>query len=436
MKLKWDHYSDQPDIIREKGLKKQIYKQVRWDSFKLLLTNLVFYPVSLLFYFIVPAKKKQPDTHDFFGMSVNLDKSPEKTRALVDELQLNNLLIRMPLHDIENIEKYVEFAEQFSDKNLLINILQDRRHVEDLALAYQSFKQIFKRFSHLSSRFQIANAINRKKWAIFSMGEYLDFYKVAYDLKKEQFPQLTLLGSSVIDFEYYFTVRTLFNFQSIAYDEFSSLLYVDRRGYPENSQMGFDLQKKLWFLHSMLRISPKTTTDIVISETNWPLKNTAPYAPTSETECVSLEDQANYLVRYYLLALVSGVVKNVYWHQLIAPGYGLVDNRTEALRKYPAYYAFKTMITLLSGFNFSHIKQKDDVYHLYFKNDKSHIEVLWALSETTYDAGEKQVLSRDGQRIQFDGVDDKLKLGPSPIYLMLEAQNNEQSNYETQKASL
>ena len=285
----------------------------------MLVTNVFVYPSTFVFYSLFPAKNIPVDTQDFFGVSVNLDKNPDETRELIDDLGVNNLLIRMPLHDVENIEKYVAFAEQFKDKNLLINVLQDRRHVEDLALLKASLMSVFDKFSYLTNRFQIANAINRKKWAIFSMDEYLRFYKVAYDLKQNQFSNLVLLGAPIIDFEYYFTVRTLFNLQKVKYDQCSSLLYVDRRGAPENTQMGLDLRKKLLLLQAMLRLSPKTSPEIVITETNWPITQTAPYAPTSEEDCVSLDDQASFLVRYYLLALSTGVVKNVYWHQLIAP---------------------------------------------------------------------------------------------------------------------
>jgi len=327
MKLDWDHYSDQPAVIKDKALKKQIYqkKEVRRDLYKMLATNLIMYPVCFLKYLLFPVKKIDTDTNSFFGMSINLDKHPEQSKEFVKDLGVKNLLIRMPLADIKNIDKYVQFAEQFKDKNLLINILQDRTHVTDKALLKQSLTQVFTKFSPLTDRFQLGNAINRKKWAIFSMDEFLYFYKVGYDLRNEQFPELKLLGSSVIDFEYYFSIRTLFNLQKVKYDQFSTLLYVDRRGAPENTQMGLDLVKKLHLMQSMLTMSSKTGNEIVITETNWPITNTHPYAPTSEEDCVSLEDQADFLVRYYLLALASGVVKNIYWHQLIAPGYGLID---------------------------------------------------------------------------------------------------------------
>ncbi len=419
MKLEWDKYSDQPAVIKDRALKKQIYKDNRWDTIKLLATNLLMFPISYLFYLAVPVKNINRDTNSFFGMSVNLDKNPEETKAIIDDLGVNNLLIRMPLHDIENLKNYVDFAEGFigKDRSILINILQDRRHVVDHDLLRQSLESIFKAFSHISSQFQIGNAINRKKWAIFSMDEFLQFYKVAYDLKQKKYSHLILLGPSVIDFEYYFTARTLFNLVKIKYDQASSLMYVDRRGAPENTQMGLDLSKKLYLLHAMLRLSPKTGNEIVITETNWPITGTAPYAPTCEKDCVSLEKHADYLVRYYLLALATGVVKNVYWHQLIAPGYGLIDNRSNTLVKYPAYQAFKVMLSFLQGAEFVDMTVSDGQYTAHFKSGKKEIDVVWSLRNLTIDTTHKQVFSRDGEEINGG----ETILDGSPLYLVSES---------------
>ena len=415
MKLKWDHYSDQPEVIRDKALKKSIYKMTRWASFKLLVTNIIFFPIVLFAYAISKKIKTPQDTKDFFGLSINLDKNPEATKGLINELGVTQLLIRVPLSDIENLSAYIKFAQEFNNKEILINILQDRRHIEDPQLLKNSLISIFEGFAPITQRFQIGNAINRKKWAFFSMDEYLSFYRIAYQLKKTQFPKLILLGSSVIDFEYYFTARTLFNAYKIRYNQFSSLLYVDRRGAPENTQMGLDLPQKIQLLHTMLRLSPKTNTDIVITETNWPIEKTAPYAPTSEKECVSLEAHANFLVRYYLLALSTGVVKNVYWHQLIAPGYGLIDNRDGELIKYPAYEAFKTMIALLQGTTFTAFDKKSGFYKLTFnRGNNKKIEVLWALSPFKITINNKEIILRDGAKSN----DKEVQIGESPIYLI------------------
>lgn len=429
MKLNWDPYSDQPAVIKDKALKKQIYKQARWDSIKMLATNALMYPLCFFNYLFFPIKKIDTDTESFFGLSINLDKNPELTYELVEDLGINNLLIRMPLFDINNIQKYVDFAKQYQDKNLLINILQDRRHIEDCSLLKQSLETVFTEFSPLANRFQLGNAINRKKWAIFSMDEFLRFYKVGFDLRNEKFPNIKLLGSSVIDFEYYFSIRTLFNLYKVRFDQFSSLLYVDRRGAPENTQMGLDLIKKLHLMQAMLKLSPKSSNEIVITETNWPITNTAPYAPTSEEDCVDLEAQADFLVRYYLLALASRVVKNVYWHQLIAPGYGLIDNRDDELIKYPAYTAFKTLLSQLNESQFISKTDRNGVYCLTFsKNTNSKdlykIEVFWSAANNhqtiNIDSNTQKLITRNG-------IEKKLtsfKVSQSPVYLITQNNNS------------
>ena len=137
----------------------------------------------------------------------------------------------------------------------------------------------------------------------------------------------------------------MFNFQNIKYDIVSSLLYVDRRGSPRNTQYGFfDTKNKIDLLYSLVKLSNKCKNEIYITEVNWPISNTAPYAPTSEKECVSLEDYTKYMLDYFKIARESKKIKRVYWHQLVAPGYGLVDNRDGKIVKYPQFYEFKEMI--------------------------------------------------------------------------------------------
>ena len=50
------------------------------------------------------------------------------------------------------------------------------------------------------------------------------------------------------------------------------------------------------------------------------------------------------MLSYYKIALKSRKIQRVYWHQLVAPGYGLVDNRNGQIRKTEAFYAYKNMI--------------------------------------------------------------------------------------------
>jgi len=255
-------------------------------------------------------------------------------------------LIRMPLWEMKRVEKYVAFAKSFGpDKQILLNILQDREHIEDEILLKKDIETIFEHFSPFVYEFQIGNAINRTKWGFFSMDEYLKWYEVIQKLRDEKYPHIKLIGSSVIDFEFHYTIRTLFNFFKVRYDKFSSLLYVDRRGSPYSTQMGiFNTKNKINMLYALVRLSPKTSNEIYITEVNWPLSNTAPHAPTSELECVSEEMYSKYMLAYYDIAKQSRKIERIYWHQLIAAGYGLVDNRGESIRKTEAFYAMKALV--------------------------------------------------------------------------------------------
>lgn len=339
----WDKYSDQPYPIKDKSYKNKMRKKHLWSYIPLFLINLIIFPLSIFIMYFVKPQKRTLD--GFYGIGVDLDKA-EAQKELIAELGVKYLLIRMPLWDMDRIEEYVAFAKSFgSDKQILLNILQDREHIEDNQLLEKDIETIFRKFSPFVNEFQIGNAINRTKWGFFSMDEYLHWYVRIQKLRDKKYPNIKLIGSSVIDFEFHYTIRTLFNFFSIKYDKFSSLLYVDRRGSPSSRQMGiFDTKNKINMLYALVRLSSKTTNDIYITEVNWPLSNTTPYAPTSELECVSEEDYARYMLAYYNIAKESGKVQRVYWHQLIAAGYGLVDDRNGGLRKTEAFYTMKEMI--------------------------------------------------------------------------------------------
>lgn len=339
----WDKYSDQPHLLKDKAYKKMMRKKHRWDKIPLYLTTMIFFPLSIALMSLF--RGKEVDENSFYGMGVDLDKG-EVQKELIEELGVKHLLVRMPLWEMDRVDEYVAFVKSFGeDKEILLNILQDREHIEDEVLLVKDITTVFEKFSPLVEEYQVGNAVNRTKWGFFSMGEYMKWYQRIQAIRDEKYPNLKLIGSAIIDFEYYYTIRTLFNFFSLKYDRFSSLLYVDRRGSPYNRQMGiFDTKNKISMLYSLAKLSPKTSDKIYITEVNWPLSNTAPYAPTSESECVSEEEYTKYMKEYLEIAKVSGKIQRVYWHQLIAAGYGLVDDRGSIIRKTKAFEAYKAML--------------------------------------------------------------------------------------------
>ncbi len=340
----WDSYSDQPYPIKDKKYKRYMRKKHIWDFIPLIATNIIIFPISILFMKLF--KGTQKHNKNFYGIGVNLDKG-DIQQSLIKELGVKSLLIRVPLNDIAKIDNYYDFIKNFGDdKEIVINIIQDRTHIEDRELLIKDITTIFDRLSSLTKEFQIGTTINRTKWGFFSTKEYLEFFRTIQNIRDKSFQDLILIAPSVIDFEYHYTIRAMFNFFKIKYDKVSSLLYVDRRGSPYNKQMIiFDTQNKIDMLYSIVKLSPKIDNDnIYITEVNWPISNTAPYAPTSEKECVSEDDYSKFMIEYFKIAKDSQKVSKVFWHQLVASGYGLVDIRDNKVRKREAFYKFKEMI--------------------------------------------------------------------------------------------
>ena len=329
--FEWDPFSDQPKIIRDKGYKKRMRMRYWTDYLKMFLTSVVMLPAGLVH--MASRKPKQPTIAmtDLIGMGVNLDKGDTQFE-LIEKLGIKHVLIRVPLWDTNNIKSYQKFASEFKrrGKSVLINILQDRENIESTNLLERNIRLIFSSFSGIADEFQVGNAINRVKWGFFSVQEYLKFFNTAQMIRDSEFPTLQLIGPAVIDFEYHYTIRALFNQSSVKFDRLSALLYVDRMGAPKNKQYGiFDTDRKMRLLSSLVSLSARVKRKgIYITEVNWPIKGTAPYAPTSERECVTRNEYERYMAEYFQIAYNTGVVDRVYWHQLVARGYGIYQEKT------------------------------------------------------------------------------------------------------------
>ena len=409
----WDNYSDQPAQLQDRAYKQMMRKRQLPSLLKTFGIALVMLPFSLIAMPFV--KRKVIKQKDFFSMGVDFEREPETALELIEEIGVKNILLRFKLWEMQNLEVLANFIEKCKNKNITLKILQDRENIEDLELLKKNLETIFTKLDGLINNYEIGSTINRAKWGFFSVDEYNKFFLVAYGLKKTKFKNIKLLGSGVIDFEYHFTAHTLFNLFKYKYDGVSSLLYVDRRGAPENTQLGFALSDKIAWLNTMVWLSRKTTNKIHITEVNWPLSGTAPYAPTSEKECVSETEYANYMLRYYLLAFASQQIDSLSWHQLIAPGYGLVDNR-KGIVKREAYTTFKYMLNSLNSAQFLRLDIKRGYYILQCLVNEKLLQIHWSLKETTLkNENFFQVYSKNGNQI----YDEILEIGSSPLYIYI-----------------
>ncbi|NRB37386.1 MAG: hypothetical protein HRU20_02830 [Pseudomonadales bacterium] len=422
---KWDKYSDQPQILRDKAFKKGLYKRGAAGSIKTLLSILLlpFLGLRLLF---------QPRTligtaTDNIGLCINPDypidekfcPTDVQLKDMVHELGVEDLLIRLPLADFQHKQKYFDFIDLFSDKKILINILQDRNHIENPAQTKLALTEIFERYSNTGHTFQIGNTVNRRKWAFISQDEYFQFFKIAQDLKESLFPQITLLGGNIIDFELPFFIRSVFHLWPIKYDGVAAQLYVDRRGAPENTQLACDTLAKINWFSAIMQCSRRTTNRLFITEVNWPLEDTRPYAPAYGDCMVSEDLQATYLVRYYLMMMASGKVEKCYWHQLVAPGYGLVDNRGTGLRKRDAYTSFKVLNHLFKDAKTCDYSEQNQQYCLHLESPKGTFKAYWGCDKSfcvKVEPGE-QAIDLLGNKITPD-KQGFVKAGDRVIYIL------------------
>jgi hypothetical protein len=227
-----------------------------------------------------------------------------------------------------------------------------------------------------------------------------------------------LVGPAVIDFEFHLYPPTL---NRIPFDKVSSLLYVDKQGAPENTQFGWSTARKIALLKAVVDKCSTKSRDCWITEFNWPLEGTGKYSPASGRPNVSEEEQANYLVRYFVICLASGLIQRIYWWQLVAPGYGLVDSRESVWRKRPSFMAFKTMVKFLEGSTF--IQTLSDVEgEIYlFQSRQGRFAVCWSKeksAEYAFPWRVSRVLDRDGE--ELPAHPEQVKIDGRPRYVFFD----------------
>jgi len=209
----WDNNSDQPYPLQDKNYKKKMRKSQIGSLLKTFFVSLFILPFSLIMMPFV--KRNRVDSNYFFCIGVDYQREREATLELLDELGVERVLVRFKLWEMETIDELKSFLLKLKGKKVTLKVMQDREHIEDLDLFKKDLENIFSALDQYVDIFEIGTTINRTKWGFFSVDEYNEFYQVAYDLKTSKYPNIKLIGSGVIDFEYHFTAHTLFNQRNI-----------------------------------------------------------------------------------------------------------------------------------------------------------------------------------------------------------------------------
>ena len=414
----WNQYADQPHNVAPK--KKRFWYHFRYvtgyfplffSSVRKAVPVLTRYRKYKKNMYSMPSLLQHP-----FGVAVSPHaQGNEEVLKSLDQLGIQNVLVRIPSWERDKLDYHKKFIEQIRarDLNIVISLLQRREDVRDPEIWAQFIDDVFSRFKPFCSLFEIGHAWNRTKWGIWDYREYLKLVQPCIPLAQEH--GVRLIGPAVIDFEFHLYPIVL---KKGGFDKVSSLLYVDRVGAPENKQYGWDTQGKVILLRAVVDACLKNKHDIWITEMNWPIAGTGKYSPAVGDMNVTEEEQANFLVRYFILCLCTGYVDRIYWWQLIAPGYGLIDSRPEKWRKRPSFFALKSLVERIEGSLFVKKIPHTDAFIFLFRKQKTQFAVCWSLNSSVEYMFSQHVLraeSRDGKELPVQ--DNGVQLGPSPVYV-------------------
>ena len=293
-----------------------------------------------------------------------------------------------------------------------IGLVQDRNAVKDAASWRAFADDVLSKVGDIVESVEIGHAINRVKWGLWDLAEYHQLV-ANVSVLRTTYPDLSLTGPAVIDAEFPHVLAALDCLPSgLQFSALSHHLYVDRRGAPENRQGRLSSLEKFALGRAIARQSPHCEDRFVVSEVNWPLAGTGVYSPVGSPyvspgprfndPSVSEDDYANYMIRYLLIALCSGLVERVYWWRLVAQGYGLVDNSDhQRWRDRPAFKQLQTFLKWVSNATFEYRRELNDAGAVGFAFKRDDGTRFW-IAYTTQTACELE-LPDTGTRTELSG---------------------------------
>lgn len=420
----WDHLSDQPHLHAGKLAK----LASRFADSPAYLRQLTAAAVAL------PGVRRRARQRiaerwqvpvPFGGLGVALRPYPEDPQALlaaVDDLGLDHHLLRLhPWQEEHNDEEALARALAERGGDLAFALPQDRALVRDPGRWRAAVEELAERFLPYGRTFVVGQAPNRSKWGVWQPREYRTLARVAADVLRAH-GDVRLLGPGVIDFEPLATLGLLHYPGMPTFDALASLLYVDRRGAPEETQMGYDAAGKAALLAAAADGATAGGRSWV-TEFNWPLRE-GPHAPAGKMVAVDEETQADYLVRCYLAFLAAGDTERAYWWQMVARGYGLVcPEEGGRLRRRASWEALRVLRQMTRGAACVGRVVGEGVAQgvrgLRFAAAGGEVVVAWSVegeAELAVAGTVEEVVDRAGRRLARR---QRVKLNGSPVWLRL-----------------
>ncbi|MFW5829374.1 MAG: hypothetical protein ACOCXA_03845, partial [Planctomycetota bacterium] len=285
-----------------------------------------------------------PDLRDCLGLAAGLDRIPWQRQATeLRAIGVRLVLLRIGVWQLQRLDDFLALVQALPQCRFCICIMQDRACLTHATRWEDSLLRIVGSFRPFTREFQCGQAINRLKWGCAHVGEGLELARRAEAVLRPRWPELRLIAPSILDFEPLAQMRCHLHLQAIRWHAAAAALYVDRRGGPEARQYGaFDVRRKIRLWADTVACSRRCAPRLWITESNWPLRGAGPHAPACPDYQVDEATYDRYMRAYLTTSLASGLVERVYWWQLMATGYGLIDPRDG--RRRPAWWSFKGLL--------------------------------------------------------------------------------------------
>ena len=405
----WNEFADQPHNVAPRRERMRHHFRHAGSYFSLIASDLAVAAPALKRYrdYLKSMHRRPVDIGSSFALACSLVPGREdEIIGLLKSAGIRQTLVRVPSWERDGLARHAAFAALLRREGLdvVAALLQRRDDVLDPAGWRGFLADAFSALAPSASHFEIGHAWNRTKWGVWDWREYVALAEPALELAPAH--GVRLVGPAVIDFEFHLYPPTL---RRLAFDKVSSLLYVDRSGAPESAQFGWTMAKKLALWRAVVDRSLREPRGCWITEFNWPLQGTGRYSPAPGKPSVSEEVQANYLVRYFVIGAASGLVERMYWWQLAAPGYGLIDSREAGWRRRPGYFALQALVRRVEGSRFEgkEAGAQAEVYN--FRKGSEEFAVCWTVR------GEVEHVFAKAPRLLV-GLDGRERpAGPGPI---------------------
>lgn len=296
---------------------------------------------------------------------------------------------------------------------------------------------------------EIGSTVNRKRWAGYTLAGFLSMWEVAW--REVRARGATLAGPSVTDFEPPWNIGLLQLLQDRGQlpDVHTNNLFSERCSEPERFDhkiMGrayaswhkYNLIKKARLL---ARIGVEYEVPRLVSPAAfWTLPRIERMYPDSE------QKQADYLVRYLVLAAASGALERAWWGPLICHREGLIDNgaraypamerithyasvegEREELRKRPAFFALRQLVPLLREANYEGSPAQIHGLEIHtFVCEAKRTHIVWTINGmaaslrdlyASDNLAAATIVDRDGNALEQPAAPLSLLASESPVML-------------------